>query len=589
MTAIDLSGAHGLAPRHGEVVSVEAGTMLVFAERPDGRRLPITTLAVGEIAVGCAVGVGTPRLYLTGVPGTRVRTATVGEELRAGRRMALENWIHAISDSARGQRWVERVVVPSARPMRLAPGEHVVATSQPVATTDTSVLGWLRVTAGTARFCDWSQAMLDPSDGVIPMTRGAWLTSGLHSRIAQAPPPADDDEAVWIHALDLIGGLVIAAACQQQSEADARRTARLAEVEDAAEAETSAGVVALSGAFSQASATLAAPPAHVAAAWWVAQEVGLAANDAALQTTEMLLTRGVPAVPAVAEACGARVRGVRLPDGWWREEGPPLVAVHNRHGEVALRWQRGRWLMAWPAHHLGDVQTAAEVVTVGADEACEIAEDATQLVALLPSSPTTRNRLLRLATAKIRPDVAGALAMSALIAIAAFATPYVLGQIAGNLTTITLGHLLGLLGALILLEIATNLWRGARGLNLIRVRTRAVSAAAMAVWDRMIRQRARWHADRPLGQRLVALSAPNLASNALPNTTVNALLDSGAARHRSRGHGRLAGGAGHHPGPHGLGRAVGEPARRVVAVAEAHVTQPGTSRPDPPPRRSPAG
>ncbi|MDQ1246791.1 MAG: hypothetical protein QG597_1159, partial [Actinomycetota bacterium] len=525
MTAIALSGTQLLRPGPGEVVLVDAGTVLVFAEEATGRRLPMTTLTAGQLAVGCAPSAGQRRLVLSGLPGTAVRRSEVADILRTDGTRELERWICAVSDSARGERWVEHVVAPLSGTLRLAPGEHVAATLQPVAAANRRVLGWLRVISGRARLCNWSEASLGPADGPIPMTRGTWLTSELHTSIAAAPAPTAAE--VWIDALDLMGRLGLSASGQRQSTADADRAARQAVQESTAAEVMTAGVVALSGAFSRTTTAVPTPPAVLAAPWWVAMDVGLATDDSTLQHAELLHTRGTPPVAAVAHACGARVRPIRLPPQWWRAEGPPLVGRHHHHGLVALHWQRGRWHMSVPTTP-DHGPTGREQLTVHADEAAALGPEATQLVALLPTGPTTLDRLVRLATTKLWPDVIVAVVMSVLIAGAAFATPYVLGQIAGSLLTITVWHLVGLLSALILLECATTLWRGTRGRNLIRIRTRAVGAAAMAVWDRMIRQRARWHSDLPLGRRLMALASPNLASNSLPNTTVNQLLDSGA-------------------------------------------------------------
>lgn len=527
MTIIDLTGAHGLSPGPGEAVRVESGTVLVFAAESTGRRLPIAQLAAGDLVVGCAPGAHGRRLLVTGLPGTTVCRMSLAEVLHRDGQVDLERWITAVGDSARDGRWIERVVAPHDEVLRLAPGEHVAATVGPTSADNRRVLGWLRVTAGEARFCDWSEAAVRPTDPAVPMTRGAWLTSGLHSRIAAAPTPAADDATGWTDALDLVGRLALAAAGQRRAAADARRIERLEGIEATAAEDVSAGITALSGAFSASPVAAAAPPAHLAAPWWTAGHVGLTTDDAALLRAERLCSRGAGPSRAVAEACGARARTVRLVDGWWRAEGPPLVGHHRTHGAVALHWYRRRWLMTVPAQPEGAARTAADSVVVTASEAELLSAEATQLVPLLPPEPTTLDRLVRLATAQQWPDVVSALAMSALVAVAAFATPYIFGQLAGDLTDITMGHLLGLISALILLEVATTLWRGTRGRSLIRLRTKAVGAAAMAVWDRMIRQPARWHADRPLGQRLVGLASPNLASNALPNTTVNALLDSG--------------------------------------------------------------
>lgn len=307
MSPVALSGSLGLAPGQGEVILVVAGTVLVFAGARQGRRLPLTTLVAGELAVGCEPDAHGRRLFLSGLPGTTVRTTSVQDVLVDGGRGDLEHWITAVSDSARGGRWIDHVVAPDRDALRLAPGEHVAATSRATAAADRQVLGWLHVVAGEARFCDWSQAAVGPTDGAVPMTRGAWLTSGLHSRIAKAPGPSQSDGAGWT-ASDLMDPrLGLAAAGQRRAVADARRIDRLAGVDATGQEDVSAGVVALSGAFSASTRAAAAPPADLATPWWTAQEVGLATDDSTLLRAQRLRAQGVAPIRAVAEACGARL------------------------------------------------------------------------------------------------------------------------------------------------------------------------------------------------------------------------------------------------------------------------------------------
>lgn len=123
-----------------------------------------------------------------------MRTLGVAEVLATRGKSDVEGWISAVGDAARGDTWVDRVIAPTEAPLRLAPSSStVVATTAPVSPEDRSVLGWLRVVAGEARWCGSSQATISARDGAIPVTGGTWVTSGLRTRIAAVPAPAVED------------------------------------------------------------------------------------------------------------------------------------------------------------------------------------------------------------------------------------------------------------------------------------------------------------------------------------------------------------------------------------------------------------
>jgi ABC-type bacteriocin/lantibiotic exporter with double-glycine peptidase domain len=83
----------------------------------------------------------------------------------------------------------------------------------------------------------------------------------------------------------------------------------------------------------------------------------------------------------------------------------------------------------------------------------------------------------------------------------------------------------GLFGALLLVVVAGTAWQALRALALLRARSQAAAIAAGAVWERIMRQPARWHASRTLGDRSAQASAVNNASASLPDETVVRMLD----------------------------------------------------------------
>ncbi|MEI6621281.1 MAG: ATP-binding cassette domain-containing protein, partial [Actinomycetes bacterium] len=505
------------------MVEVTAGTVVAFAVDAHGRRRPVSTAGVGEAIIGCNPDGDGTTLLVAGLPTATVRLRTVSDMIDDPESVGLlERWASVVGDASHAGRWVDHVAAPTDGPLRLAPGENVAATIEPIAAADRSVSGWLRVTSGEARYCGHRQALVGTRDPALPMTRGVWLTSGLRCTISQADPPGSAQG--WADSLDLVGRLALSAVTESGRVADRVRSDRIAAGATTHEDNIAAGVLELSGAVSPRLAELATPTGELAAEWIVAAAVGLDVSDATKLSAEHLVRRGLDPIEAVAEACAARPRTVRLTDDWWRSEGPPLLLRRSSGSRIALTWRRRRWWLQDP-NGSRDAAGLPIPVAVDAEVADSLPKTAVQLVPLIPGNPSTVPKLLRLASSRILPDALRTLALTALVAAAAFATPYVLGQLAGQISTIGPLRLTMLLLCLILLEIGATLWRSARGLSILRARTRSVSAASMVVWDRMIRLRARWHAGRPLGRRLVALTSPNLASGALPNTVLYQLLD----------------------------------------------------------------
>jgi hypothetical protein len=205
----ELAGDATLYPTAGSVVEVLTGELLVFVELASGRRLPLMTRKCGEIVVGCNTTATGARLLLTGQVETTIREATFDEVMEPAAQ-PFDEWVHALGEAARKGSWATKVVAPELEgSLRLAPGEAVVPSVAAVPPTNKSILGWLKVTSGEARFCGRRAARVGERDVAVPITRGGWLTSGLRCQIARAQQPEDVDG--WIAALDLIGSLTLEA------------------------------------------------------------------------------------------------------------------------------------------------------------------------------------------------------------------------------------------------------------------------------------------------------------------------------------------------------------------------------------------
>lgn len=529
-----LTAADTLTPPTGAVVEVTEGQVFAFVLDAHGRRHPLAVVTPGDVAVGWSETPGAAlaagALLLTGIPGTRVRQYPLPDLLTHRGTGPLAAWCRALGDAARGDAWVERVVSPAQGSLRLAPGECVAATSTMSADSDRSIVGWLQVDAGLAYLCGHRSAVVDDAPVPVPLTRGVWLTSGSRCRISPAAAPVGS--AQWAEALARFGRLTAAAVVTAAHDQDRQRAANIESTGAAHVADVEAGVRELTGAVSTHVAATITPTGGLAAYWLVASAAALAVHDTARQQADYLISRGLDPIDAVASAVHAQPRQVHLSADWWRHEGPPLVARRRGAGgaTVALLWRHDRWTLVEPpdgpdAGPARGTPWAPTGVTVTQAEAATIAATAWQLVPLLPGGPTTPGRLLRLCIAGVRSDVVLAVLTTVGIALAAFATPVVLGRLAGSLSDTSTGQLMATLGVLVLIEVAAGLWRTGRGLALLRLRMRITGAASMSIWNRMLRLSARWHAERPLGRRLVALSAPNLTSSALPNTVVAQLLD----------------------------------------------------------------
>jgi ABC-type bacteriocin/lantibiotic exporter with double-glycine peptidase domain len=504
----------------GSVVEVLTGELLVFAELPTGRRLPLMTRKSGQIVVGCEPASSGARLFVTGQIETTMRELTVDAVL-TDRAQPFEEWVHALSEAARNGSWATKVVAPElVGSLKLAPGEAVVPSVAPVPPTDRSILGWLKVTSGEARLCGRHAAKVAERDVAVPITRGVWLTSGLRCQIARADQPEDVDG--WIGALDLIGCLALESVCELDAAAEAHDLARRSFAEDVTLTQTMQGVDLLVGAavgvFPSVRTPSEAESPALTAAFMALENAGYHLEEGASERAHVQVSNGREPFVAAAAAAGVRVRPVDLSGQWWRHEGPPLV-VSARHGNFyCLSWTGRTWAITDPRDpdvRIADVTQIRE----------ELTGQGWEFAPVLPPVPLGLGDLGSLSLKRSGRDVFVVGLLSIGLAVLAFFTPFILGKVAGSANLVDTREIVTALIVLTIVLVVSVGWRYVRSVALVRMRTRASNLAGGAMWDRLIRLRTTWHNQHSLGERMVQSTAVSSASATVPNYVLVDVLD----------------------------------------------------------------
>lgn len=520
-SSIPLSAVDVLHPASGEIVEVVSGEVLAFAVRGDGVRYLLGRLTPGEIAAGCATAPDGARVLLVGGQDARVHVSTVDEYLGHHDLAQIEEWIHTLGEAALGDRWADKVIAPSDGVLRLAPGERVSATTDAVPSQDHSIQGWLTVGSGSARYCGIDGADVGVLDPPVPITRGVWLTSGLRCQISAAAAPESPES--WAKALNLIGRLALGACMNTIRENDVRRADRLMATEERSLNDASDALDQLAGAvigpILRAPARTQPGSSVLAAAFIVAESTGMEVDPTMRARAQAEVASGRDPFAAAGEACCALPRQLDIVDDWIHKEGPALV-VQRTNGEYAAAIWKGRgWQLIDPADPQSTTRITSEIAT-------GLSRRATEFRPVLPARPARLRDLTRLGLRGSTGEITVVLVLTALIASLAFFTPIVFGRIASSFGDISKSELVLALSTLALLLLATVSWQFVRSLALLRARTRFLSVTIGAVWDRMLKLRATWHDQFPLGKRMMQSSAVDMAAKGLPDATLASLLDS---------------------------------------------------------------
>jgi ABC-type bacteriocin/lantibiotic exporter with double-glycine peptidase domain len=252
----------------------------------------------------------------------------------------------------------------------------------------------------------------------------------------------------------------------------------------------------------------------------LASLIGLPADPVRLRSAVAdAQVSGRDRITALAAACDASIRRFSLPPGWWRTQGPPLlVTVRDTGVHRVASWQRGRYQLWDPQTSHGE--------PIDETSASRLASTGLLLQPLLdPSRAASVGDLLRLGTRGTGGAVAALLLATAAIGLLSAVIPVVTARLTTAAAEAADTSLLAVGAALVLVVVATIPLATIRGYALRRIRTQAVSTAAIAVWDRQLRLPMTWHKDRRLNARIVDATSVDTASGKATDGTVFTLLD----------------------------------------------------------------
>ena len=202
-----------------------------------------------------------------------------------------------------------------------------------------------------------------------------------------------------------------------------------------------------------------------------------------------------------ANASGFRFREIVLDGDWWREEGPPFLAVEAASARpLAVVWRRRGW-------HAVDSQSRGGTA-IDAQRAASLLPRGYTLYAALPER-VTFDALRRFAMVGARGDLTRLLIAAAAATLAGLLTPVATGAILG--IAVPDGRL-SLVNDMLLLLLAAAIgstgFQIVRAMALIRFSTAVNRRLQAATWDRVIRLRAsffRQYSVGDLAQRIVGI------------------------------------------------------------------------------------
>ncbi len=229
-----------------------------------------------------------------------------------------------------------------------------------------------------------------------------------------------------------------------------------------------------------------------------------------------------PALSDLLHASGVRARQVRLSpeDRWWRGDSGAMLAFRSEGGDpvALLPGAMGRY-------RLRDPGTGASI-RVARAEAATLASEAYVLYRPLPGDrPVGARELLATAAGTAGSDLARVVGAGLAAGILALAPAAGIGVLVdGVIPSGDGGALLRLALLLVLLAIAAALALVLRGMAVMRIEGRLAARATAALWDRLLRLRARFFREYSSGEMSMRALAFQTVRDRLSGATGAALL-----------------------------------------------------------------
>jgi len=339
---------------------------------------------------------------------------------------------------------------------------------------------WLQAAAPILRY-----AGTGPSDAmpllVLANQIGAEVVAAGEVRAVTSPALLGKNMSAALGALSAVHAMWIAN-CLVESETAMRQRAQDRLIQD--EADVSQALQRLSdvAALRPSMSAVVAIKAHDPLAGALAVIAAHEGFDLRLPTADDLEQPMFDRLGRFANATGFRFREITLEGGWWKEEGPPFLAIEVASGQPqAVVWRRRRWRIV-------DPETQGETA-INAATAAALMPRGYMIYPSLPERVTTRH-IWRFAISGARGDIGRLLVAAAAATLAALlipvATSSVLAFAIPDGRTSLLADMMVLLVAA---AVGSAGFQVVRAVALVRLGTHIDRRLQAAVWDRVMRLR----------------------------------------------------------------------------------------------------
>lgn len=492
---LESGGDRPLPLRGDRVWLVHSGRVDVFAvsRRGDavtGGRAHLFRVEEGGMVPGMGdasaagievLGVGSPGTRLIELDRARLQMLAAEPKHAAAVCALIEQWVDILCRSMlRGAPPGDSVAVPAGAEAAPVSSRHV---------RPGGAVGWVRHLEGHSLLFGRDGLKVNGT-GWFPLSERTWIEVEAGSRLRMESTVTLIEQGSMWAGLDGLHALLLQAAAQDAEAASAAERERLRR-------RAHANAAALRSAFGALADTLNPTDRVSAAAETPAPATAYTLADpffdacarvaAATQIRIAPLPRSAHAAPirdplaALARANRFRTRQVVLREGWWHEDGGPMLGTLSEGGQpVALLPVRGRRYRLYDPREQSEMEVTPEVAE-------RIAPLAHAFYRPFPDRPLGVSDILRFGLHGCRSDLAMVIAMGIAGGLLSLMTPIATGMIFNDIIPgAARSQLLQLTVILLVIAVTSALFTITSGIALVRVESRMGSAVQAGVWDRLL-------------------------------------------------------------------------------------------------------
>lgn len=526
-TSREVTGNHPLRLDDPESVwLVDSGWVDIFvvplkSGQAVGARTHLARVRSGQLlfgqqnsATGCSglLAVGTPDSRVVQLPLARLRESA--REIATARPVAalLDSWVCALTSGI--------VQGPIPRPFYLLEPGMDGWFEAGVLTAPARTTLWVRHLDTATHFLGKEELLLEPTDGLFPLTEPGWLTASDEGSITAMPTETLlTDPDLWT-GLRRFHRVVLTCAALNAQEAVLGNQARLQSKTEAERRLVRTTLYRLAAITRPEEADGALPGPEedsvLATCHLLGARLGLTFH--APKTGGRSL-QGTDRVRAIARVSGVRVRRVLLDGDWWRQDNGPLLAFRaSDERPVAL-------LPTSPSsYELADA-VSGERRPVTAADAADLMAFAHSFYRPFPARALGLWDIMRCGLADSRRDwvfvLVMGLAAGGLEMLVPFATAWLFDWIIPEAKRSQLGLVVL---ALAVSAVVAALFQLTQGIGLLRLETRMESNVEAGIWDRLLNLPAPFFREYSAGDLAVRAMGISQVRQALTDVAFSSVL-----------------------------------------------------------------